>query len=169
MDQLARALQLPALQGYVAKRLGSEAAEDLLQDVFVGLAQSGRRPTRGVSLNLYVRGAARHQIFHRFEKSARERELFVPLQAAAEARAEGEALDRLLARERRRILVERLRELTPLQREILRRFYFAGEAHEDIERELGITPTRFRLQKSIALRRLRALCSASLAGERKAA
>ncbi len=47
-----------------------------------------------------------------------------------------------------------LKQLSPRHREIIERFYFYGQAHAEIEREMGITGTQFRLAKSRALERL---------------
>jgi DNA-directed RNA polymerase specialized sigma24 family protein len=51
--------------------------------------------------------------------------------------------------------------LNPMEREILRRFYLEDESSDEIQRALGLTPTQFRLKKSIAKARLTAAISAT--------
>jgi RNA polymerase sigma-70 factor (ECF subfamily) len=57
----------------------------------------------------------------------------------------------------RRESIERIRKmlsrLTPMDAEILKRFYFQSQAPEQICREMAISPTQFRLHKSRGLAR----------------
>lgn len=162
MDELAEALTAPALGGYVRNRMAS-GVDDLLQDLYVEMTVSGRRPDR-VPLAIYVRAAAHHQICKRIDAATRQRARVVAIdeQRGCYRDTAPSALDGLLDRERLGVVRKCLEVMDPIERAILQRFYFDGQPHEEIEAELKLSPTSFRLRKCRALKRLRALCVARM-------
>lgn len=52
--------------------------------------------------------------------------------------------------QQKRVVREKLADMQPLAREVLKRFYLDGAVAADIQRDLSITPTQFRLIKNRA-------------------
>jgi DNA-directed RNA polymerase specialized sigma24 family protein len=73
---------------------------------------------------------------------------------------------RLFEKDRRTGALLAIRSLRALDREILLRFYFQGQTQEEIQLDMQLTATQFRVRKSRAITRARLHASAILADVR---
>jgi RNA polymerase sigma-70 factor (ECF subfamily) len=73
----------------------------------------------------------------------------------------------MIEREQRDIAMRVLQTFRPRDREVLVRFYLQEQTAEDIQRDLGLTPTQFRLVKSRAKARFSLLLGTRLSSRRR--
>lgn len=138
------------------KRLGVNNLDDAIQDVFSSLFDAVRtgRIQNGSALPAYTHGIVKHVVAK-----------YVRLAIAARDQSDIEALDlhndshiacerKLLEEQHAGLMVESLRSMEYVDREILRRFYLDAQPQDRICNELNLTDTQFRLRKSRAKARL---------------
>lgn len=137
---------------YVQYRCGAkEQAMDLLHDAYVGTVRAMRGGTIRTTPPTYLYGAVRHLKFDHWENRMRRARLD-EIDASDDSRhppdehanIEAALLGDAEAQQQRAALQQAFAHLTPLEREIWRVTLAGG----DPERELGITPTQHRVEKS---------------------
>jgi RNA polymerase sigma factor (sigma-70 family) len=159
--QLTRLLK-SKFSTYFKAAAGSEAGEDLLQELFllVIMALEEDRIEDPDALVSYARGMARNLRAKAIERQAtrmrREIEPGENLKAPGVS-PEAEAISRHEAAELAGIFQSLLGELDDIDREIVLRFYFRAQDAETIQGELGITREVFRVRKSRAVQRLQSM------------
>jgi RNA polymerase sigma factor (sigma-70 family) len=137
----------------IGRRLGYAEAEDHVHEVFlitIASIQNGelRNPE---CLPSFIHTVARRRIAQHIQQMIRKRQSEVtiedsPALASTRPNPEAAAVDQ----ESIRIMHAVLQELHPRDREILKRFYLAGESREEICAQMNLTETQFRLLKSRA-------------------
>ncbi len=141
---------------YIFRQLGHADLEDHLHTVFVSAVESLRKirdPSRvGPFVTTLVRFYCYGQIRHRQQ----DRKLVSLEQASTVVDERMNQLHDSMMQERRGKLFMALNRLHAIDREILIRFYYREEPKEQIQKEMGLNPTQFRLRKSRALGRARA-------------
>jgi RNA polymerase sigma factor (sigma-70 family) len=134
-------------------------AEDIADEVFMAALQGiwSEALSHPSKLWHWTMGICIYRLRDFYDHKSRRRErqeiggdLYQVLMATApEPRPNQEK--KLIAEEERRakakLVLEAWSALSGTDREIIRRFYFAGETREQIEREMLLTPNQFRLHK----------------------
>ncbi len=137
------------LKIYFLRHAGSDA-DDLTNNTFLaviqGLKQNGMvQPER---LMGYVRSIARCELASHIDEAVRRRREVQPDETICDGGPDAEAA--AIEAEQRRIMEEQLRAMPARDREVLTRFYLHGQSKEQIQAELGLSETQFRLIKSRA-------------------
>ena len=155
---------LKGLRWYMYRQIG-DIAEDEYHGIMADLvAQIQRGDLRNPeALAGYARTMAHHRIAARIQaiRRAREQDInveFVPLRDHAPNPEEA-----VIHRERLEIAKRILEALPERDRAVLIRFYLDGEPAPEIQKDLELTETQFRLIKSRAKSRFAELCQARLA------
>lgn len=148
------------LRYYLHRRGMHDAdAEDMAQEtIFICIRQIQKGTMENPEcLPGFVRTVATRQIFNKLSEFDRaNRAGNIPSQEFYRFTAQP-ALDpekQMIAAEESAVLKEALSKLKPAEVEILTRFYLNGQSRQQIESEMGLTPTQFRLQKNRAKTRL---------------
>lgn len=139
------------LRLYFGNRLGWDSADDHAQDVFL---DAFAQIQRGALANLscfpgYIYTIAARRVYAIIDQRKREQGLDRELLFKA-ADPEQEPAAAIYHEQRIGILQRALRRLGSKQREILIRFYLYEQSAEQIQREMGLTETQYRLLKSRA-------------------
>lgn len=125
-----------------------DEAEDVLQDVFIGLPEALRRYEERGQFEAWLARVTTRVTLMRLRESQRS----VSLPPDADMPRGAAPSDRLDAR----ITLQRaLEELTPAAREIVLRREIEGQSHTEIARELGISRNNSEVRLFRALRQLR--------------
>jgi RNA polymerase sigma factor (sigma-70 family) len=138
---------------YLCRQLGLQELDDRVHDAYLIVVQairSGvlREPER---LMGFVRTVVRRQVAAHIEQAVAIRKGHAEIELGArvpDQRCSPE--EEAMHREKTRLMVEFLREISARDREILTRFYLYGQSQEQICLEMGLTSTQFRLLKSRA-------------------
>jgi RNA polymerase sigma factor (sigma-70 family) len=136
---------------FVMRQLGAEDLQDSLHDIFLAVVQAIREdklrnPER---LTAFLTAVTRFHTYSRIERRVRSRSRYVVLDGKDIADPVN-LEQRVYRQQKRRIVAEMLRTLSPLDREVLRRFYLEDQGKERICRDLQLTPNQFRNVKSQA-------------------
>ena len=138
---------------YVAKNVHADEIWDVLHDAFIIVLQSIQKgvirdPQRIMG---YCRTVVRLRILDYIEKAVKER-LSESLSEAGNLPCESTitAEEIAIQQDNDKLVGSVLNLQKPLDRDILERFYFAGQKESQITRELHLTSTQFRLRKSRA-------------------
>ena len=154
------------LVALLRNRVGdTSSAEDLCQETLRIAIESLRagRLRDPASLGAYLWGIATNLARHERRSSWRRQPLDL------EARDPGSGLEeRLLARERARLVRFVLDALSARDRQILTAFYLNGDEKRDICERHGLSPSQFDVIKFRALRRFEALWTAQSGPDRNA-
>ncbi len=136
---------------FVMRQLGAEDLQDSLHDIFLAVVQAIhqgklRNPER---LTAFLTAVTRFHTYTRIDRRVRSRTRNVGLEGMDIA--DSTNLEHWVYRQQKQRMVrEMLRAMAPLDREVLRRFYFEDQAKERICRDLKLTPNQFRNVKSQA-------------------
>ena len=154
----------PAIRLIVRRMFGAECcskrildcAEDALSEAYIAVLDGVLKDSR--RLPGFVSSIARSVGYHNARKSCTWR--FVPLDSEDSSLAvETEGGDDWLDREmEQKLIVAALESLTPLQRNIVERFYVLGQSPDSIQLALGITKKQFQTNKSRGKSRLVEKC-----------
>ncbi len=153
---------------YLRWRLGELAGdefEDCIHEAFLAAleaiqAEAIRDPAR---LRSFIQTIVRHKATMVIRKASRDRRQ-LDVQECLHLIDQAPGQERMLMiSERGQLLQHFLKQLSPMEREILIRFYLSGHSRERICRDLELTPTQFRLRKSRAKARLTRIVSESVA------
>ena len=153
---------------YLRWRLGELADvefEDCIHEAFLAAleaiqAEAIRDPGK---LRSFILTIVRHKATVVIRKASRDRRQ-LDVQECLHLIDQAPGQERMLmTSERSRLLQHFLKQLGPVEREILIRFYLSGHSRERICRDLELSPTQFRLRKSRAKARLTRIVSESLA------
>ncbi len=135
----------------------SRCFEDRFHDLFLAMLeaiQSGRL-RNPAALPAYAHNMARRMTLHEMtRRTTRERLTGLARIDFALRSATHNAERELIESERRKQLDQWIEALPALDREILTRFYFNEESAEQIQAEMRIDQTKYRLAKSRAKQRL---------------
>lgn len=148
------------LRVFGARRLGDPAlAEDLAQEVLRRVTEALRlgRIDNLDALPAFVFQTATHLCLHHYRSRKREGRALARL-AGMDAGSTSQApLDVLVREETRRAVRAALDELSPDDRDLLRRIYFHEEGSTETAERLELTPGALRVRKHRALARLAGL------------
>jgi RNA polymerase sigma factor (sigma-70 family) len=154
-------VSLRDMKFYFGKRVGEQLAEDAFHDMFlyvISRIQAGalREPERILG---YVHAVARAQCF----ESSRSNKKFVAAEDLAEPHDSApNPEDQYRNAEVRAIALRVLESMPAREREVLIRFYLGEETPSEIQRNLKLTATQFRLIKSRAKVRFEELCGTAM-------
>jgi RNA polymerase sigma factor (sigma-70 family) len=165
VEDLYRGLE--SIRAFFRRNLGAEYYEDAYQELMMDLLaqiQSGklREPER---LEQYAFTIARIKVIRGLRQVVRDRSsdpLSEDITEPPETSANPESV--VARREVVGMAMRVLEALQPRERAVLTRFYFDGDSPEEIQAELELNQTQFRLIKSRAKARFKELCQARLAG-----
>jgi RNA polymerase sigma-70 factor, ECF subfamily len=133
------------------RQVGTDA-DDLLHDILIDVAEGIRK--RGMRaperLMGYVHSVARFKIAGYINSAARRRREMGCDAGFEIADTRHDPEQRVIADQQVAILRKYLQRLRPRDREILVRYYVQEQTPEQIQNEMQLTPTQFRLQKSRA-------------------
>jgi len=138
---------------HLARRVGAQDLEDSLHDLFlvvVKAIQQGelRDPTR---LMGFVKTVTRRLAVHQVWRRVRSRQTDVDLDTGRGVPMCDRDPEQSFSFEERRELIKRvLNEMSPTDRELLKKYYLLEQGQEQIRAEMGLTETQFRLAKSRA-------------------
>jgi RNA polymerase sigma-70 factor (ECF subfamily) len=130
-DALRRAHQL-ALRGFVARRVGTDAADDLTQDIWLACWQTLRNYQGRSRFKAWLYGIAVHKCADCLRTRAQE----ARRQAAAQQDLRVTP-DAYRAVELRQTIQEALKSVPDEQREVLELYYYAGLTLAEIGQALG--------------------------------
>lgn len=151
---------LYALKRPLGKIFGFQQFDDSLHDLFlimVNAIQSGRIENPG-ALICYALNTAKRMVLSRINERQRHERLTPYARIDFQMRMPAPNAERdLLDAERRKQLDKWMRALSERDREILTRFYLNNEPAEQIQAEMRIDATKYRLAKSRAKQRLQYL------------
>jgi RNA polymerase sigma factor (sigma-70 family) len=140
------------LRPRLVRQLGRDDAEDALQDVYLAAARAIEAGAAIRNLEAYLCGIARVKAIDEIRRRQAGRRALLSLSPSIrDTRPDPEQA--LIERERRDQARRAIERLPAAGREVLMRFYVAGEPKESIQAEMDISPTRFRLLKSRSLER----------------
>jgi RNA polymerase sigma factor (sigma-70 family) len=148
------------LRYYLHRRgMNDTDAEDMAQEtIFICIRQIQKGTMENPEcLAGFVRTVATRQIFNKLSQFDRaRRDANIPAQDFHRFTAQPplDPEQQMIAAEESAVLKEALSKLKPAEVEILTRFYLNGQSRQQIESEMGLTPTQFRLQKNRAKTRL---------------
>lgn len=141
----------PRLYYYFGNRVGWDSASDYAQEVFLdALARIQQGAIADLScfpgyiFTVAARRVCRHIRHHGREKSLER----IPPSSVRSADRGPDA--QVYDQQQVEILQRALARLSPRQREILTRFYLYEQSPEQIQREMGLSKTQYRLLKSRA-------------------
>jgi RNA polymerase sigma-70 factor (family 1) len=141
------------LYGILLKMTDSaELTEDIIQDVFLRLWRKREELATIDNFGGYVFRMAQHQAFNAFKRRAREYQYIASLQEPVTG-AEPET--QLQFQEARARLEMAVQQLPPKQKEVFTLSRDKGLKHEEIARELNISPATVNNHLVEALRQLR--------------
>jgi RNA polymerase sigma-70 factor, ECF subfamily len=152
---------------YLYRQLGPQELDDKVHDAFLIVVHAIRRgelrePER---LMGFVRTVARRQVIAHIERAVQSRREYVDLESGGlvpDVRQNPE--ERVIAQQKKDLMVEFLKELSPLDREVLTRFYLLDQPQAEICRAMHLNNTQFRLLKSRAKSRFGEFGRRKLAG-----
>ncbi len=146
-----------SLRAYFSQRLVDHAAladctSECLVTALSGIHKGSlREPSK---MTAYVWGIARNILRKAIQFRIAEREMHADVEVSLLPNSAPDQEADLLLSEQRQIISTLMSRLSPLGREILRRFYLEGDTPRQIQVDLGITETQFRLAKNRAKMRL---------------
>ena len=165
LDELADIVTLP-LASWVATRIGSAMAspEDVVQSIIARLIEKrGKIPTGVAECRRFVFATARRVLLEFFRETERMRQI-VPLSSSSSSSGvpDLEASWVSISKTKMRDegvgrLVEALKTLDPVDRDILMRMKLEGETSETVGRRHGLSATNVRNRLSNAMVELRRL------------
>jgi RNA polymerase sigma-70 factor, ECF subfamily len=165
VEDLYRGLE--SVRAFFRRNLGTEYYEDAYQELMMDLLsqiQSGklREPQH---LERYAFTMARIKVIRGLRQVCRDRNSD-PLSEEMTERPETSANPESVVARREAVgmAMRVLEALQPRERAILTRFYFDGDSPAEIQAELELNQTQFRLIKCRAKARFKELCQARLAG-----
>ena len=138
--------------GFLAARYSREYAEDCVHDTVIAVLKQIQAGQLEIPAALpgYINTILKRTAWQKNEEARRrqgDQETFkVVVKTTADDRADPEILCK--ASEQAQRMKEELKQLKPVQREILTRFYLQGEAPGQICTAMNLTDTQFRLLKS---------------------
>jgi RNA polymerase sigma-70 factor (ECF subfamily) len=141
------------LTAYLTRRVGPEAAPDLLQDTFVRALRHGDLDNVADPPAFLQQIAA--NLTRDFARRRRTESKYLRFDAEPQERPSGEARpDELVDRSRRaRLLASAIEDLPPRCREVFRLAAFEDASIPEIARRLGISERMVRQHMSLAMRR----------------
>jgi RNA polymerase sigma factor (sigma-70 family) len=145
---------------YLAAKHCPEYAEDCVHDAILTVTRqikAGQLKTPAALpgyLNIVLKRTAWNKKLESERLGANDEVFSTVVQMRPDDRADPQRM--LEIEERARILREGLKSLKPQEREILTRFYLSGERPEQICRQMNLTETQFRLNKSRSKQKLEA-------------
>lgn len=154
LDQLYRVFRI--LSGSLRRQVGYQDFEDRMHDMFIVVVEAIRdgRLREASALPSYIHGVARLSLCSHIGVRTRHERLSGSLRHWVTLRQPGETPeDALLLREQRTLALRAIGTLAEVDREILLRFYMQGKSREQVQKELGLTDTQFRLRKTRAKQR----------------
>ncbi len=136
---------------FVMRQLGADDLQDSLHDIFLAVVQaihSGklRNPER---LTAFLTAVTRFHTYTKIDMRVRSRARTVGIDGM-DVPDSTNLEQRIYRQQKIGIVRETLRALSPLDREVLRRFYLEDHSKERICRELHLTANQFRNIKSQA-------------------
>lgn len=154
LDQLYRVFRI--LSRGLRGKLGNQDFEDRLHDLFLIVVDAIRdgRLREAAALPSYIHSVAKLTLCVFLSRRSRHLRLTGSLQHWMQRRNPLNPEEQLLNSERTRLMNRSIEQLPPRDQEILLRFYMLEQPREQIEAEMGLTETQFRLFKSRAKRRL---------------
>ena len=156
------------LRFYFRSQFGVADSEDLYHQFVVALADCIRQGAvrHPEKLSAYANSMAKHMVSNAIRAKVWDRQKRVPLDPRI--RGAGANPEMLVARkEEVEIAYRILKRLSARDREVLIRFYLKEQTAEEIEHDLGLSSTQFRLIKSRAKARFIEKCKGSLSGDRR--
>ena len=145
---------------YLAAKHCPEYAEDCVHDAILTVTRqikAGQLKTPAALpgyLNIVLKRTAWNKKLESERLGANNEVFTTVVQTRSDDRSDPQRL--LETEERAKILREGLKSLKPQEREILTRFYLSGESPEHICRQMNLTETQFRLNKSRSKQKLEA-------------
>jgi RNA polymerase sigma factor (sigma-70 family) len=165
VEDLYRGLE--SVRAFFRRNLGSEYYEDAYQDLMIDLLSQiqGGKLREPQHLEKYAFTMARIKVIRGLRQLMRDRSSD-PLSDEITERPESSANPESLVARREAVgmAMRVLDALQPRERAILTRFYFDGDSPAEIQAELELNQTQFRLIKCRAKARFKELCQARLAG-----
>jgi RNA polymerase sigma-70 factor, ECF subfamily len=163
LEQVYKACQ--TLRYYLYRRIGPEHAEDAYHDVVVGVSVALKRYAvqKPESLESYARAVAYRTIVKYVRGAIRGRTQHLVADDGLLRDPSSTPEEAAISSQNRAIAASVLKELSERDRQVLIRFYIREESAEEIQREMKLTPTQFRLIKSRAKARFGELGKAAMA------
>lgn len=143
---------------YLAAKHCPEYAEDCMHDTILTVIRQIKagqlKAPAALSgyLNIVLKRTAWNKKIESEKLGANDEVFSTVVQTRSDDKADPQRL--LEMQERTKILREGLMSLKPQEREILTRFYLSGETPEDICKQMNLTETQFRLNKSRSKQKL---------------
>ncbi len=136
---------------FLMRQLGTEDLQDSLHDIYLAVVQAIqagrlRNPER---LTAFLTAVARFHTYTKIDMRVRSRTRHVVLDGM-DVPDSTNLEQRVYGQQKLRLVRDMLRALSPLDREVLRRFYLEDHSKERICRELQLTANQFRNIKSQA-------------------
>ena len=136
---------------FLMRQLGTEDLQDSLHDIYLAVVQAIhagrlRNPER---LTAFLTAVARFHTYTKIDMRVRNRTRHVVLEGM-DVPDSTNLEQRVYGQQKLRIVRDMLRAMSPLDREVLRRFYLEDHSKERICRELKLTANQFRNIKSQA-------------------
>jgi RNA polymerase sigma factor (sigma-70 family) len=151
---------------FLARRLGTQEAQDRVHNVFLIVVQAIRRgelrePER---LMGFVRTVLNRQVGLAISGRIRTREHSAHMDLARHlSAADPSPEEQALSIQKVELMKQALEEMSRREFEVLTRFYLHEQTPEQIQREMRLTPTQFNLLKSRAKAKLTELVRQKLA------
>lgn len=136
---------------FLMRQLGTEDLQDSLHDIYLAVVQAIRagRLRNPERLSAFLTAVARFHTYTKIDMRVRNRTRHVVLDGM-DVPDSTNLEQRVYGQQKLRIVREMLRAMSPLDREVLRRFYLEDHSKERICRELKLTANQFRNIKSQA-------------------
>jgi RNA polymerase sigma-70 factor (family 1) len=131
-----------------------EMAEDVIQDVFLKLWKDRQNLVHIEQFGGYIYRMAQHQVLNAFRRMARETLILSELNKAGSV-VHANAEDQLSVREVRELLQTALNKLPPKQKLVYTLSRDQGLKHDEIARQLNISPSTVNNHMIAALRTIR--------------
>jgi len=158
---------LESVRAFFRRNLGTEYYEDAYQELMLDLLEQiqGGKVREPQHLQRYAFTIARIKVIRGLRQVFRDR-TSDPISEDITERRESSANPESVAARREAVgmAMRVLDALQPREREILTRFYFNGDSPAEIQAELELNQTQFRLIKCRAKARFKELCQARFAG-----
>lgn len=136
---------------FLMRQLGSDDLQDSLHDIFLAVVQAIhagklRNPER---LMAFLTAVTRFHTYTRIDVRVRNRARTVVIEGMDVADSTN-LEQRVYRQQKLRLVRDMLHSMSPLDREVIRRFYLEDHSKEQICEELKLTPNQFRNIKSQA-------------------
>lgn len=131
-----------------------EMSEDVIQDVFLKLWKDRQNLVNIEQFGGYIYRMAQHQVLNAFRRMARETVILAELNKSGNA-VTANAEDNLSVREVREMLQTALEKLPPKQKLVYTLSRDQGLKHDEIARQLNISPSTVNNHMIAALRTIR--------------